>query len=66
MPAPWTTTASQALQRAMADAGVRERAEYTVTDLVARAHRALDELAVEPRADAALRDLADAIAWRSA
>jgi hypothetical protein len=50
----------------MADAGVRERAEYTVTDLVARAHRALDELAVEPRADAALRDLADAIAWRSA
>ncbi len=56
----------RALQHAMADAGVRERAEYTVTDLVARAHRALDELAVEPRADAALRDLADAIAWRSA
>ncbi len=56
----------QALQRAMADAGVRERAEYTVTELVARAHRALDELAVEPAADAALRDLADTIAWRSA
>ncbi|HZB66617.1 MAG TPA: polyprenyl synthetase family protein, partial [Ornithinibacter sp.] len=56
----------RALQQAMADAGVRERAEYTVTDLVARAHRALDELAVEPSADAALRDLADAIAWRSA
>ena len=38
-----------ALQRAMADAGVRERAEDTVTDLVDRAHRALDDLARRPR-----------------
>jgi geranylgeranyl pyrophosphate synthase len=49
----------------MVDAGVRERAEQTVADLVARAHRALDELDVDPEADSALRDLADAVAWRS-
>ena len=55
-----------ALQRAMVDAGVRDRAEDTVSGLVARAHRELDALGVEPQADAALRDLADAIAWRSA
>ena len=54
-----------ALQRAMVDAGVRERAEQTVADLVGRAHRALDELDVDPEADSALRDLADAVAWRS-
>ncbi len=56
----------QALQRAMVEAGVRERAEYTVTELVSRAHHTLDALGVEPHADAALRDLADTIAWRSA
>ena len=55
-----------ALQQAMADAGVRERAEDAVADLVSRAHRALDDLDVDPEADAALRDLADAVAWRSA
>jgi geranylgeranyl diphosphate synthase, type I len=54
-----------ALQRAMVDAGVRERAEQTVAELVGRAHRALDELDVDPEADSALRDLADAVAWRS-
>ena len=55
-----------ALQRAMVDAGVRERAESAVADLVRRAHHALDDLDVDPEADAALRDLADAVAWRSA
>ena len=55
-----------ALQRAMVDAGVRDRAERAIADLVERAHRALDDLDVEPEADAALRDLADAVAWRSA
>ena len=55
-----------ALQRAMVEAGVRERAEATVADLVRRAHHALDDLGVDPEADAALRDLADAVAWRSA
>ena len=55
-----------ALQRAMVEAGVRERAENAVADLVARAHHALDDLDVDPEADAALRDLADAVAWRSA
>ena len=55
-----------ALQRAMIAAGVRERAEQTVADLSRRAHARLDDLAVEPQADAALRTLADAIAWRSA
>ena len=55
-----------ALQQAMADAGVRERAEDAVAELVGRAHRALDDLDVDPEADAALRDLADAVAWRSA
>lgn len=54
-----------ALQRAMVAAGVRERAEQAVADLSRRAHARLDDLAVEPRADAALRGLADAIAWRS-
>ena len=55
-----------ALQQAMVDAGVRDRAEEAVADLVTRAHRALDDLDVDPEADAALRDLADAVAWRSA
>jgi hypothetical protein len=45
---------------------VRERAEDAVAELVGRAHRALDDLDVDPEADAALRDLADAVAWRSA
>jgi geranylgeranyl diphosphate synthase type I len=55
-----------ALQRAMVDAGVRERAEQTIADLVGRAHRALDDLDVDPEAHLALRELADAVAWRSA
>ena len=50
----------------MVDAGVRERAEDAVAGLVARAHRELDGLGADPEAEAALRDLADAIAWRSA
>ena len=53
-----------ALQQAMVAAGVRDRAEQAVADLSRRAHARLDALAVEPRADAALRGLADAIAWR--
>ena len=56
----------QALQEAMVDAGVRDRAEGVVADLVQRAARALDDLDVDPESDAALRDLADAVAWRSA
>jgi geranylgeranyl diphosphate synthase, type I len=59
-------TGVDALQRAMIAAGVRERAEQTIADLSRRAHACLDELSVEPQADAALRTLADAIAWRSA
>jgi geranylgeranyl diphosphate synthase type I len=55
-----------ALQRAMVEAGVRDRAESAVADLVRRAHLALDDLDVDPEADLALRDLADAVAWRSA
>jgi geranylgeranyl diphosphate synthase type I len=55
-----------ALQQAMVDAGVRDRAEGAITDLVERAHHALDDLDVDQEADAALRDLADAVAWRSA
>jgi geranylgeranyl diphosphate synthase type I len=55
-----------ALQEAMVAAGVRERAERTVADLAERAHRALDDLDIAPEADAALRNLADAVAWRSA
>ena len=47
-------------------AGVRERAEDAVARLVAMAHRELDGLGADPEAEAALRDLADAIAWRSA
>ena len=55
-----------ALQRAMVDAGVRDRAEQAVAHLVDRAHRALDDLDVDPEAEVALRDLAEAVAWRSA
>ena len=54
-----------ALQRAMVEAGVVERAERTITELVERSHRALDELEVDPRADTALRELAETIAWRA-
>jgi geranylgeranyl diphosphate synthase, type I len=53
------------LQQAMLDAGVRERAEQTISELVARAHDVLDDLDVPADADAALRHLADTIAWRS-
>ena len=59
-------TGVDALQRAMIAAGVRERAEQTIADLSRRAHACLDDLSVEPQADAALRTLADAIAWRCA
>ena len=55
-----------ALQRAMVDSGVRDRAEQAVAHLVDRAHRALDDLDVDPEAEVALRDLAEAVAWRSA
>jgi geranylgeranyl diphosphate synthase type I len=55
-----------ALQQAMLDAGVGERAEQTIFDLVSRAHDVLDALDVPAEADAALRHLADTIAWRSA
>ena len=54
-----------ALQQAMVDAGVRDRAEQTITDLVHRSHRALDELAVDAEAELALRGLAESIAWRA-
>ena len=54
-----------ALQRAMVDAGVVERAERTIAGLVERSHRALDALEVDPRADVALRELAESIAWRA-
>ena len=54
-----------ALQRAMVDAGVVERAERTIAELVERSHHALDELDVDPRADVALRELAESIAWRA-
>lgn len=54
-----------ALQAAMAEAGVRDRAERTIADLVARSHRALDALDVDPEAELALRELAETIAWRA-
>ena len=57
--------AVDALQRAMVDAGVLERAERTISDLVDRSHRALDELDVDADAELALRELAEAIAWRT-
>ena len=50
----------------MVDAGVRDRAEQVVADLVERAAHELDDLDVDPESDAALRRLADAVAWRSA
>ena len=53
------------LQQAMLDAGVRDRAEETISDLVSRAHDVLDGLDVPAEADAALRHLADTIAWRA-
>ena len=55
-----------ALQVAMVDAGVRDRAERTIADLVLRSHRALDGLGVDPGAELALRELAEGIAWRTA
>ncbi|MGB7819238.1 MAG: polyprenyl synthetase family protein [Ornithinibacter sp.] len=53
------------LQQAMIDAGVRDRAERTISDLVSRAHDVLDGLDVPADADTALRHLADTIAWRA-
>ena len=53
------------LQHAMLLAGVRDRAEQTISDLVSRAHHVLDDLDVPAGADAALRHLADTIAWRA-
>lgn len=52
------------LQQAMLDAGVRDRAEDVISELVGRAHDVLDDLDVPAEADAALRHLADTIAWR--
>lgn len=54
-----------ALQQAMVDAGVLDRAEQTIADLVARSHGSLDALDVDPEADLALRELAETIAWRA-
>jgi geranylgeranyl diphosphate synthase type I len=54
-----------ALQRAMVEAGVLDRAEQTIADLVARSHDSLDALDVDPEADLALRELAETIAWRA-
>ncbi len=54
-----------ALQRAMLAAGVLERAEQTIAELVLRSHRALDALDVDAEADHALRELAETIAWRA-
>ena len=56
-----------ALQRAMADAGVRRarRAHHRPSSSHARTAPSTT-LEVDPRADAALRDLAETIAWRAA
>lgn len=55
----------EALRDAMAAAGVRERAERTLTDLVDRSHAALDDLDVDTSSREALAGLAEAVAWRS-
>ncbi|QIM22763.1 hypothetical protein G7075_19150 [Phycicoccus sp. HDW14] len=54
-----------ALREAMQAAGVRERAELELTDLVDRSHAALDDLDVDGPSRAALAGLAEAVAWRS-
>jgi geranylgeranyl diphosphate synthase type I len=53
-----------ALQRAMLDAGVRDRAEARIATEVAQASSALDAADLDPRAVAKLRALALTIAWR--
>ncbi len=55
----------EALRDAMAAAGVRERAERTLTDLVDRSHAALGALDVDTASREALAGLAEAVAWRS-
>ena len=65
-PAPSTTPGSTRCSRRWSTPACASAPECAVADLVARAHHALDDLDVDPEADAALRDLADAIAWRSA
>ncbi len=55
-----------ALQRAMAAAGVRDRAEAAIADTAARALDRLDDLDADDEAAAALRALVESIAWRSA
>ncbi len=53
------------LQRAMAAAGVRERAEAEIARLADQAHRDLDRLDPDPEAEEALRGLVASIAWRA-
>jgi geranylgeranyl diphosphate synthase, type I len=53
------------LQAAMAECGVLDRAEAEIAGLVDRSHDALDHVGAHPDAVAALRHLADTIAWRA-
>ncbi len=53
------------LQRAMRRAGVRERAEEAVADLVQRSHEALGALDTDPETIEALRGVAHTVAWRA-
>ncbi|GGL38736.1 polyprenyl synthetase family protein [Phycicoccus endophyticus] len=57
---------ARALGRAMRVAGVREQAEATIAETTTRAHDALAHLDTDDATRAALRGLADAVAWRSA
>ncbi len=53
------------LQRAMRRAGIRERADEEVADLVRRSHDALETLDIDPATVEALRGVAHTVAWRS-
>lgn len=55
-----------ALQTAMVEAGVRERADETLVSLLAEADRALDAIGLPPAARRGLAGLADQVAWRAA
>ena len=54
-----------ALQGAMIHAGVLERAEQAISDLVANAERALARLDIDTQTRDALREIASAVAWRN-
>ena len=55
-----------ALAAAMEAAGVRERAEATISESADRALEQLDDLGADDEAAGALRSLVESIAWRSA